>query len=153
MSRYFLAILILLFPLSIPAHAAQVCAWLVESSQPLNVRLLTLWLQSDTDMDFLYKVYGQGIVTESGESNSPASATYTLHAGRADTPWHYGATLDGAGKIDLTVEIRKTPIDVFSEKMSPLLARFVFKRTVPASENVPPATLASQQCAELMGAN
>jgi hypothetical protein len=153
MSRIFLAALILLVPCSAPARAAQVCAWLVESSQPLDVRMLTLWLQSDADIDFLYKIDGDGIVTEAGSSNSPTTATYNLHAGHADSPWHYGSTLEGPGKIDLTVEIRKTPIDIFSEKMSPLLARFVFKRTVPATEKTPPASLASRQCAELMGAN
>jgi hypothetical protein len=153
MSRCFLAGLVLLVPLSAPVHAAQICAWLVESSQPQDVRVVTLWLQSDADIDFLYRVYGKGIVTDSGASNAPSTATYNLHAGQAESPWHYGATLEGAGKIDLTVEIRKTPVDVFSDKLSPMLASFTFRRSVPASEKTPSATLANKQCTEMMGAD
>jgi len=153
MSRLVMACCVLLASLSAPARAAEICAWLVESDRPEQEHLLTLWLQSDAEIDFLYKVMGPGIVSEAGESNAPAAANYRLRAGVADSPWHYGASLAGAGKIDITVEVHTTPIDVFSERLSPLLARFVFKRAVPASETTAPATLANKQCTEMLGAN
>jgi hypothetical protein len=150
MLRYLGAALILLVPLSAPAHATQVCAWLTESNEPDRVRELTLWLQADTDVGFLYKVGGRGIVTDSGESNAPTSATYILHAGQADSPWHYGSTLEPPGKIDISLAIHRMPTDVFSTAPEPLLAKFAFARDVPAGEKAPPATLANKQCMEIV---
>ena len=147
MLRNISAALALLFTLTAPAHATEICAWLVESNEPENVRVLTLWLQSDADVDFLYKVDGKGIVTHSGESNSPTSATFTLHAGQPETPWHYGSTLDSAARIDIGVEIHATPTDIFSDTPPPLLAKFAFARAVPENEKKAPATLAKKQCA------
>ena len=66
------------------AGAAQVCAWLVESNDADDVRNVDLYLQADKDFDFLLKVGGDGIITTSGKSNSPETATYSLNAGKAD---------------------------------------------------------------------
>jgi hypothetical protein len=131
------------------AEAAQVCAWLVESNQPDDVRQLDLWLQSDANIDFLIKVDGDGILDGSGKSNSPESATYSLTAGQADKAWGFGSTLAPPGAIDEIVELHKTPADIFSDAPTPLLARFVFQRKFPADEKTPPDTLAKKQCATL----
>jgi hypothetical protein len=129
------------------AEAAQICAWLVESNQPDDVRQLDLWLQSDADIGFLIKVDGDGIVDGSGKSNSPETATYSLTAGQADKAWSYGSTLQPPGAIDETVELHKTPAD--SDAPTPLLAKFAFQRKIPADEKTPPTTLAKKQCATL----
>jgi len=149
MLRKFLAALAVTPALAAPAHATQICAWLAESNEPENVRVVTLWLQSDAEVSFLYKVGGKGIITHSGESNAPASATFNLHADHPETPWHYGATLDSAARIDISVEIRAQPTDIFSDTPSPLLASFAFARAVPENEKTPPATLAKKQCATI----
>ena len=101
------------------ADAAQVCAWLVESNQPDDVRQLDLWLRSDAGIDFLIKVDGNGIVDGSGKSNSPESATYSLTAGQADKAWSFGSTLNPPGAIDETVELHKMPADVFWTRRRP----------------------------------
>ena len=131
------------------AEAAQICVWLVESNQPDDVRQLDLWLQSDADIDFFIKVDGDGILDGSGKSNSPETATYSLTAGQADKAWSFGSTLAPPGAIDETVELHKTPTDVFSDAPTPLLARFAFQRKIPADEKTPPTTLAKKQCATL----
>ncbi|MGD0192382.1 MAG: hypothetical protein ABSD74_16720 [Rhizomicrobium sp.] len=147
MNRYFLAVFLASVASAAPAGAAQICGWLVESNEPEDVRGLTLWLQSDADVDFLYAIGGKGIVNGMGYANSPAKASYTLHAGHAEAPWHGGGTLDAPAKIDITVELHQTPADIFSDAPTPLLAKFAFARNVPASEKKPPATLAKKQCA------
>ena len=134
----------------LPAHAAKLCGWIVESDDTDDMgtsRKLTLWLKSDQDIDFFIKMVGDGIVNGMGKSNSPMSATFSLQAGKADSPWSYGATLDPPAKIDETVEIHKQPADIFSDTPTPLLAKFVFQRNVPESEKKPPATFAKPQCA------
>jgi len=141
----------LLLGFSAPIEAAKICGWLVESNEPNDVRSLDLWLESDEDIDFLYKIGGDGIVTDSGKSNSPASATYTLAAGKPSKAWGFGSTLGSAGKIDVSVELHQTPDDIFSNAPTPLLARFVFQRNIPASEKQPPMTLSKRQCATVPG--
>jgi hypothetical protein len=131
------------------AEAAQIRAWLVESNQPDDVRQLDLWLQSDANIDFLIRIDGDGIVDGSGKSNSPETATYSLTAGQADKAWSYGSTLAPPGAIDETVELHKTPTDVFSDAPTPLLAKFAFQRKIPADEKTPPTALAKKQCATL----
>ena len=42
------------------AQAATVCAWMIEANQPDQVREVDIWLQSDQDVSFLYKVGGKG---------------------------------------------------------------------------------------------
>jgi hypothetical protein len=131
------------------ADATQICAWLVESNQPDDVRQLDLWLQSDADIDFLIKVDGDGIIDGSGKSNSPESATYSLTGGQADKAWGFGATLAPPGAIDEIVELHETPADISSDAPTPLLARFAFQRKIPAGETTPPDTLAKKQCETL----
>ncbi len=133
--------------LAIPAQAGQVCAWLVETNQPDDVRELALWLQSDTRLDFLLKIGGKGISTESMTSNSPSTATFVLDPGEPAKAWGYGATLDPPGTIEITAELHVMPADIFSDAPTPLLAGFRFQRDIPAGETKPPATLAKKQCA------
>src|SRR5258708_40352434 len=114
------------------ADAAQICAWLVESNQPDDVRQLDLWLQSDANIDFLIKVDGDGIVDGSGKSNSPELATYSLTAGQADKAWGFDSTLAPPGAIDEVVEMHTTPTYVFSDAPTPFLSRFAFQRQIPA---------------------
>jgi len=134
--------------LAAPAHAAQVCAWIVETNgTDEDERDMKLWLQSDADIDFMVKIDGDGIVNGMGKSNSPMKASFTLHAGQADSPWSYGATLDAPAKIDETVILSKMPADIFSDAPTPVLATFVFRRDVLESEKAPPKTFAKKQCA------
>jgi hypothetical protein len=152
MSKRFFVLGLLLYCWAIPAHAAQVCAWMKETIQPEDVYDFELWLQADSDVDFLYQIGGKGVVSESLTGNSPTSATYTLNAGKAEKVWGYGSTLDAPGKIDFSVELHQMPADIFSDAPTPLLAKFIFQRDVPKSEKKPPATLAKKQCAVLKNA-
>ena len=144
-----LSVLALVCSTSVQAEAAQVCAWLLETNQPDDVRMLNLWLQSDSDVDFLYQIGGDGIVTGSGRANSPSSATFSLIAGKAERAWGFGATFDAPGKIDVTVDLHKIPADIFSDAPTPLLARFSFQRDIPTSETKPADLLAKKQCTPL----
>ena len=137
--------------LSTSAQATKVCAWMVESEAPDDERRLVIWLQSDADIDFFYQIGGRGIVTSSNTGNAPNDGTFSLSAGKADSPWKYGQTLEPPGKIDVTIELHKMPTDIFSDAPKPLLAKFAFERDVPAAEKKPPATLARKQCATVPG--
>jgi hypothetical protein len=128
------------------AQATTVCAWMVESNQPEQVRDVDIWLQADHDISFLYQVGGKGIITDTGHMSSPGSGTYSLKAGKAERPWGFGATLDSAGKIDVSMDLHKMPAQVTSSAPTPVLGHFVFQRDVPATETKPPATLAKKQC-------
>ena len=130
-----------------PAHAANVCAWIVESNNSEGTRQFDLWLQSDKDIQgFDLVTGGKGVVTASGASMSPSSATYALDAGKADKAWGMGTAIDGPGKIDITVDLRKSSMDDVPENKLPLLAHYAFERPIPAGEKKPPATLAKHQC-------
>jgi hypothetical protein len=134
----------------VSAHAAKVCAWMVETEEPDDVRMLVIWLQADSDIDFFYQIGGRGIVTSGNTGNAPNDGTFNLLAGKADSPWKYGQTLEPPGKIDVTIELHKMPADIFSDAPKPLLAKFAFERDVPAAERKPPATLARKQCATIL---
>jgi hypothetical protein len=140
------ATLALLLALGGQANATQVCGWLKETLKRDRLLEVELWLEADGETDFLYRIGGDGIVTTSGKSNSPGSGTYVLHARKPEKPWAFGSTLDPPGKIDITVELHQTPADIFSDAPTPLLARFTFRRDVPATEKKPPPTLAKKQC-------
>ena len=135
--------------LSTSAEAAKICAWIVETEAHDDVRMLVLRLQADTDIDFFFQIGGRGIVTPGNTGNAPNDGTFSLSAGKADSPWKYGQTLEPPGKIDVTIELRKMPKDIFSDAPKPLLATFAFNRDVPESEKKPPATLARKQCATI----
>ena len=152
MLRRALCIFAATLSLAPPVHAAQVCAWIVETNgTDEDERDMKLWLQSDADMDFMVRIDGDGIVNGMGKSNSPMKATFTLNAGQADSPWSYGATLDAPAKIDETVTLSKMPADIFSDAPTPVLATFAFKRDVPQSEKAPTKTFARKQCAAVKG--
>lgn len=136
---------------SLSAQAAKVCAWMVESEAPNDERMLVIWLQSDANIDIFYKIGGRGIVTPGNTGNAPNEGSFSLIAGKADTPWKYGQTLEPPGKIDVTVELDKMPADIFSDAPKPVLAKFAFERAVPEAEKKPPATLAKKQCATVAG--
>jgi hypothetical protein len=129
------------------ARAAQLCAWIVETNEENDVHKLKLLLSTDKEVEFLYKIGGQGIVDGSGHSHSPSSGTFFLRDGQTDSPWSFGATLTAPGKIDVTVEIHQKPADIFDEKPTPLLAKFTFQRAVPESEKKAPPVFAKKQCA------
>lgn len=138
--------LLLALPFAVQSQTVKVCGWMVESLKPDSVYQFDVWLQADGDLSFLYKMSGEGVVSGSNKSHSPGSGTYELHAGKAEKPWGFGVTLDPPAKIDITMELHETPADIFSDAPTPLLAKFDFRRDVPASETKPPATLARKQC-------
>jgi hypothetical protein len=146
--RTAVAVLLAAFALTAPARAANVCAWMLETNggDEGNVRHLEIWLESDAGVDFLYKIGGKGIVSESMTGNSPSSGTFVLHAGQKEKPWGFGATLYPPGSIDVTITLHKMPADIFSDEETPILASYAFARKVPESETNPPATLARKQC-------
>jgi hypothetical protein len=146
MSKRLVAFCVLLLCWAAPVQATTVCAWMKETVGSDEMHNFDLWVQADGEVDFLYQIGGRGVVTASMTGNSPGSGTYSLHAGIAEKMWGYGSTLDPPGKIDFSVELHQTPKDIFSDAPTPLLARFVFQRDVPASETRAPATLARKQC-------
>jgi hypothetical protein len=129
-----------------PAGAAKLCGWMVESQED-DERKLKIFLSSDADVDFFYKIGGKGIVYPGNAGNAPNDGTFTLHAGQTDSPWSYGQTLEPPGSIDVNIEIHQTPDDIFSKKPTPLWANFVFRRAVPANEKKPTAVFMKKQCA------
>ncbi|CAN5239620.1 hypothetical protein BH11PSE2_BH11PSE2_03190 [soil metagenome] len=141
-----LAIAVALIAAPSAASAAQICAWLTETTKADDLHDFSLWLQSDAELEIYYKMAGEGLVTESSKLYSPGSGTFVLHAGKAAKPWGFGATLNPPGDIDIIAEIHKKPVDIFSDAPSPLLASFAFKRHVPESEKKAPATFSTKQC-------
>lgn len=129
------------------ARATQLCGWIVETNEENDVHKLTLYLSSDKEIEFLYKLGGRGIVDGSGHSHSPSKGTFLLRDGQTDSPWSFGATLTAPGEIDVIVEIHEKPADIFDEKPTPLLATFTFRRDVPESETKAPPVFAKKQCA------
>lgn len=134
------------------SKAPQVCAWIVETKEPDDLHQFNLWLEANSDVDFLYVIGGAGVITPSGKSHSPSSGTFNLHARKAEKPWGFGTTANPPAKVDITVELRQTPTDIFSKVETPLLARFVFRRDIPESEKAVPPIFAKRQCAPLSGA-
>jgi len=136
---------------SFAAPAATLCGWMIESEEPNDVRNLKIFLSSDAEVDFMWKIGGKGISYPGNTGSSNSSGTFTLHAGQTDSPWSYGQTLEPPGLIDVNIEIHQMPEDIFSDKPTPLWANFVFRRNVPAGEKKPPAIFARKQCATLTG--
>lgn len=69
-----------------PVSAAQVCAWIDETAEPDDVHQLKLWLQSDSEVEGLYKIGGEGFVWDGGRAHSPGSGSFVLHPGQATRP-------------------------------------------------------------------
>jgi hypothetical protein len=129
------------------AQAANVCAWIQESNTS-DGHMIELYLQSDKDIQgFDLVVGGKGVVTGSGASMSPTTATYALDAGKADKAWGMGTSINSPGRIDITVELRKSAMDDTPVDKLPLLAHYAFSRPVVPNEKKIPATLAKHQCA------
>jgi len=131
---------------AVPAHAGQLCGWLVESLAGDNVHQFELWLQSEGDADIVYKMRGEGVVTESSRVYAPGSGTYSLHARKAVKVWGFGTTLNTPADIDIVAEIRSPPKSVFSDEETPLLAKFSFQRRVPEGETAPPQPFGARKC-------
>ena len=53
-SAILISIMISVLPVG-QAHAARICAWIVESNQVDDVRQLDLWLQSDADINIVFQ--------------------------------------------------------------------------------------------------
>ncbi|SPE36672.1 exported hypothetical protein [Candidatus Sulfopaludibacter sp. SbA3] len=140
------ACLLLTLSFAARSQTVQVCGWMVESVRPDNFYQFDVWLQTDREFSFFYKMSGAGVVAGKNKSHSPGSGTYVLYAGKAERPWGFGTTLYPPAKIDITIELHETPADIFSEAPTPLLVKFDFRRDVPESETKPPATLAKKQC-------
>ena len=129
-----------------PARAAQLCGWLVETVDAEQTHDFALWLESDADLEFFYKMSGKGIVTPSMKAYSPGKGTFTLHPKRPDKPWSFGTTIGDEGDVDIVAEIHVMPKSIFDETETPLLAKFVFQRHVPEDEKTPPGEFAKHQC-------
>ena len=142
----FAAAFLLCLPLATQAQT-QVCGWMIEKVENENTYTWDIWLQSDATLDFFYKIGGAGVVSEAVKAHSPGSGTFTLHPGKAEKPWGFGSTIYPPAKLDFTIELHETPADIFSDKPTPLLAEFAFRRDIPESETKPPPTLAKKQCA------
>ena len=132
-----------------PAHATQVCAWMVETNKPDDLHEVDLWLQSDGEVSFLYKMAGRGLVSEDSKAHSPGSGTFHLEPGVPKRPWGFGATLTPPADIDIVAELHAVPADIFSDAPTPLLASFTFSRHIPEGETKAPPTLMAKQCKTL----
>lgn len=142
---------LILLSLSMPcaeADATRLCAWMDESWEEDTLRL-KLWLETDQRASFHYGVTGSGLSDAHGRSHSPSSGTYVLEPGAADSPWGFAATIQPPGKIDIGVEIREFPKDIFDETPSPLIVAFAFERAIPDGEVQAPRSLAERQCKEV----
>ena len=134
---------------AVPAHAGQFCGWLVETVEGDDLHQFELWLQAEDNVDVLYKMSGEGIVTESSRSYAPGNGTYSLHARKAVKVWGFGTTLNAPADIDIVAEIRSPPKSVFSDEETPLLARFSFQRRVPLGATAPPQPFGARRCVAL----
>lgn len=132
-----------------PAHAGQLCGWLIETVETNDLHRFELWLQAENETDVVYKMRGEGIVTESSRSYSPGGGSYSLHARRPVKVWGFGTTLNAPADIDIVAEIRSPPKSVFSDEETPLLARFNFQRHVPQGETATPKPFGARQCVAL----
>lgn len=131
---------------AVPAHAGQLCGWLIETLGDDELHQFELWLQAEGDTDIVYRMSGEGIVTASSRAYSPGGGSYALHARKAVKVWGFGTTLYSPADIDIVAEIRRPPKSVFSDEETPLLATFSFQRHVPQGETAPPQPFGSRQC-------
>ncbi|MGH6910608.1 MAG: hypothetical protein ACREEG_10510, partial [Phenylobacterium sp.] len=61
---------------AVPAHAGQLCGWLIETLGDDYQHQFELWLQAEDDADIVYRMRGEGIVSESARSYSPGGGSY-----------------------------------------------------------------------------
>ncbi|TAJ68917.1 MAG: hypothetical protein EPO51_25655 [Phenylobacterium sp.] len=138
-----------LFVTAAPTHAAQVCAWMDETVGEDDYHELALWLEADDEIEFYYKIKGEGLSSEGMKAHSPSSGTFFLRPKTPDKPWGFGSTLSPPGDIDVVIELRAKPRDIFSDEETPLLASFTFRRHVPEGETQAPKAFATRQCSVL----
>jgi hypothetical protein len=134
--------------LPVPASAAHLCGWFVETLAPDDVHNIEFWLQSDERISFFYQMSGKGFSSDdgSGSSYSPGSGTYSLDPGKPDKAWEYGTNLSPDSHIDIVAEIHEMPKDIFSDEPSPLITSFTYQRAITASTVKPGADAAKHQC-------
>lgn len=132
-----------------PVRGAELCGWLTETVDADSTHDFSLWLEADGEVNFFYKMTGQGIVTEGMKAYSPGSGTFSLRPKRPEKAWGFGSTLSPPGDIDIVAEIHAPPKSVFSDDETPLLATFTFRRHVPEDEKTPPTDFAKRQCATI----
>jgi len=132
--------------LTAQAQTIQICGWLIETNKPDNAHDFDVWLESDTEIEFLYKIGGAGVVTDGMKAHSPGSGTYVLHAKKPEKVWGFGSTLYPPERSTSASLCTRNLRAFFSEAPTPVLAKFVFQRDVPESEEKAPATLAKKQC-------
>lgn len=132
---------------AIPAHAGQLCGWLVESLKGDNVHQFELWLQAEGDTEVFYRMAGRGIVTEPSGSHAPSRGTYALRNRLPVKVWGFGSALNAPADIDVVAEIYAPPPRGFADRPTPLLAKFSFQRRVSADEGEAGQPFASRQCA------
>jgi hypothetical protein len=137
---------------AVPAHAGQLCGWLIETIETDDLHQFELWLQAENEIDVVYRMRGEGIVSESSRSYSPGGGSYSLHGRRPVKVWGFGTTLNAPADIDIVAEIRSPPKSVFSDEEPPLLARFSFQRHVPQGETTPPRPFGARQCVAVTAA-
>ena len=132
--------------IAVPAHAGQLCGWLIETIEADDLHQFELWLQAESQTDIVYKMRGEGIVSESSRSYSPGSGSYSLRARKAVKVWGFGSTLSAPADIDIVAEIRSPPKSVFSDEETPLLATFSFQRHVSEGGGAPPPPFGARRC-------
>ena len=132
--------------LAVPAHAGQLCGWLIETIEADDLHQFELWLQAEGKTDIVYRMRGEGIVSESSRSYSPGSGRYSLRGGQPVKVWGFGTTLNAPADIDIVAEIRSPPKSVFSHEETPLLATFSFQRHVSEGGGAPPAPFGARRC-------
>jgi hypothetical protein len=126
--------------------AAQVCGWIAETNDHGDYHQYELWLQSESELEFMYAIGGEGIVSDHSKSHSPSKGSFVLHPGKAEKAWTFGSNVSPPAKIDFLVELHTKPASVFSEESTPLIAKFTFRRDVPESETSVPPVFAKKQC-------
>jgi hypothetical protein len=135
----------LLMGAAVPCSAAQVCAWIIETVQPENVRHIELWMQSDSEINFYYEIGGDGLVDRSGKVQSDGGGTFVLHPGQAVSTWSEGSTLVPPGRIDVTLTLHAPTPSVF-DPPGPVIGTWAFRREVAEGETAVPPALATKQC-------
>ena len=147
-----LAIAALAVAVAGPVQATELCGWLIETIEADDLHQFELWLQAQRDTDVVYRMRGEGIVSESSRSYSPGSGTYSLRTRTAAKVWSFGTTLNTPADIDIVAEVHAPPKSLFSDEATPLLAAFTFRRHVPDDEGSPPKPFGARQCVTVAAA-
>jgi hypothetical protein len=136
--------------LALTAHAqdkkpVQLCSWIKETRDP-DFMNFEFWMQADSEFELYYVIGGQGVVRDSGHDSSPSSGVLLLHPGRPEKMRLWGTTPGGPAKVDISIEVHRRIGPISEQADKPVIAKFLFARNVPESEETPPSTLAKKQC-------